>query len=302
MVARRWRDLAALALLASPLAAAALLAGCQRAAAPARQPGRLRVAVSVPPLAYLVDRIGGARVETVVLAPPGSDPHAWEPSPRQLATLERADLYVAVGHPAFPFEGRYLAAWREGNPGLRVVTLAAGSASLAAAGNTDGVHGDPHVWAAPYTVAAAAPRIAEALIAADPAHAEAYRQDLAALLADVAAVDARLHEALDGHRGRAFLAYHAAWGHLAEQYGLRQLAVEWNGREPGPRQMVAVIEQARAAGVGVVFAQRGESPQGARALAAELDAEVVELDPLAYDWVASMRATAEALERTFDAG
>jgi zinc transport system substrate-binding protein len=276
--------------------------GCQRERGPAvaRGDGRARVAVSVAPLAFLADRIGGDRVESVVLAPPGADPHGWEPTPRQLAAVEGADLFVAVGHPGFAFEQRFLTAWRADRPDLAVVSLSA-ALPPPRAGAAPELASDPHLWLSPEVMRETARRIAAELARRDPDHAGEYHARLAALLAEIDAADAALAAALRGRRGRAFLAYHAAWGHLADAYGLRQLAVEHNGREPGPRQMVAVVARARAEGVSLVFAQRGTSRQGADTLAAELGAEVVDLDPLAYDWPASMRALADAFTRAFDA-
>ena len=89
------------------------------------------------------------------------------------------------------------------------------------------------------------------------------------------------------------LAIDLLWSvHFACEYGLRQMAIESGGKEPGPAQLVATIEEARREGIRVVFAQKGFSDRSARVIAAELDARVEELDPLAHDWLENLRFSA----------
>src|SRR5436305_15185771 len=135
--------------------------------------GRLRVAVSVPPQAYFVRRIGGDRVQVDVMIPPGYSHVDYPLTPRQVAALSRARLYVAVGHPAFEFERVQLAAVLRDLPGLQVVDMSRGMRLIAGEGaGEEGEHGhaagDPHAWVAPDTVAVAARNIAAALEGIDP--------------------------------------------------------------------------------------------------------------------------------------
>jgi zinc transport system substrate-binding protein len=286
--------------------AAALLAACGEPRPPEMALGvpaadrPLRVAVSVPPQAYFVDRIGGERVRTTVLIPPGTDPHAWEPAPRQIAGLDDADLFVAIGHPAFAFEDRLLEAARRRRAGAVLLTMSAGIPLLGP--GDGGIEGDPHVWLAPSTVTIAARNIADGLARVDPPGAAHYRRNLEALLAQVEVIDGRLQEALAGKRPRTLLVDHPAWGYLAQDYGLEQLAVEREGKEPTPRQLVELLQRARSRGVRTVFVQEGSSPRAAYAVAAELGARVVPLDPMAYDWVANMERVASALAEALPDG
>lgn len=285
------------------LATALGLTACRGGGGRAGAGGKLVVAVSVPPQAFLVDRIGGEHVATTVLVPAGTEPHAYEPSPRQVAALEDARVYVKIGHPSFPFEKRFLDRLAAANPGLEVVDMSAGIELLPAAGDGHGIDPsatDPHVWLAPATMAAAAGNVAAALERVDPEHAADYRARLAGFLADVDRIDRRLRDALEGAAGRTFFVHHDAWAYLAGQYGLRQVAVETGGREPGPRRLVELVERARAEGVKVVFVQEGFSPRSAEVLAHEIGGRVVALDPLTYDWLASMERAAEAFEEAFD--
>jgi zinc transport system substrate-binding protein len=258
----------------------------QRPAAPPVQ-----AVVSVPPLAWVVERVGGERVTVEVMIPPGTSPHAYEPSPRAMAVLDRADLFVAVGHPHLAFERQHVEPALARREGIAVVRLV-GSGGAAAGPARDA---DPHVWLSPSRMAAAAREVAAALARIDPAGAASYRRNLAAVEAEIAALDAELRAHLAGSRGRSFLVYHPAWAAFGEEYGLTQVAIERGGKEPGPRELARLVAEARRAGVDTVFVQQGFSDRPARVVAREIGARVVPLDPLARDWAANLRRAAGAI-------
>jgi zinc transport system substrate-binding protein len=260
---------------------------------PAAPAGRevLRVGVTVPPQAYLVERLGGERVAIEVLMPSGSSEETFSPSPRQMVALSRADLYVLVGHPAFLVESRHVAPALARSPGVRVVAMWAAGGGHGPGGEAD----DPHVWTAPRNMRRAAVEVAAALAELDPAGAAAYRARLASFLVDVDALDAEIRRELSGLPRRRFLVTHPAWGHLAAEYGLEQVAIEEEGKEPGPRRLVALIEVARAEGIRTVFSPAGFPDAAARAVAAETGGAVLPLDPLARSWLENTRRTARAI-------
>lgn len=281
---------------------AAFAAACNGPATPADD--KIRAAVSVPPQAWLVDRIGGERVEVEVMLPPGSAPATYEPSPRQRLAFDRARLLVEVGHPDFPFEKRHLEKWLAGRSGLEVVDMAEGVDFLPSKEEDGHPHPegetDPHLWLSPPVMESAARRVEAALSRIDPGHAELYSARLAALLSDVQALDRDLAATFAGLERRRFLVQHPAWGYFAAHYGLEQTAIESGGKEPGAASLVALAERARRDGVRVIFTQRGISDRGARAIAREIGARMVEVDPLAYDWLDNLRRVAAALREALD--
>lgn len=282
-----------------------------RGPAPAAVETPIRVAVSVPPQAYFVDRIGGERVLTQVMVPTGAEPHSYEPSPQQVLTLGGARLYVKIGHPDFPFEKQHLEPLLAAQPALEVVDMAAGVELLPVGAGVElredgggpgpslprptGGETDPHIWLAPSAVRIACANIAAALVRVDPSGETIYRENLRRLLDDIDRLDRELRATLGGVRGRSFLVLHPAWGYFAEEYGLEQVAVETGGKEPSAARLVALIDAARRAGVRAVFIQRGFAEHGARVLAREIGAEVITIDPLAYDWLANLRQVGELL-------
>jgi zinc transport system substrate-binding protein len=262
-------------------------------ALPAAPP--VRVAASIPPAAYFVERIGGAAVRVTTMVPAGSEEETYAPTPRQVSDMLRARLYVAVGHPAFPLESRYLLPLLRSHPevrlalmsrGVRLIPMTEGAGDRPGAGAAGAT--DPHIWLAPGTVAIAARNIADGLVAVDPDRRAAYARGLEALQRDLRALDAAFRRVAAAPRPVRFLAYHPAWGYLARQYGFEQRAVEAGGKEPGTAGLVALIAAARRDQVRLVLIPPGFPPRAAEALSSSIDGKALVLDHLAHDWLANM--------------
>jgi zinc transport system substrate-binding protein len=297
--------------LRSFLLLALVLAACRPAAEPSAT-GRLRVAVTVPPQACFVERIGGDRVEVEVMIPPGYS-HVDPPlTPRRMAALSEARLYVKVGHPAFEFEAERIEPFLADLPGIEVVDMSRGMDLIAeGAGEGHGdpgdghghAGGDPHIWVAPETVAVAARNIAAALIRIDPAHAEEYRANLGRFEAEIAGLDREIRARLGRHRGQRFMVYHPTWGYFARQYGLRQVAIEAEGKEPSAARLLQLIDLARREDVKVVFVQSGFPRKSAQVIADAVGGRVLAADPQDRDWAGTLRRVAAELDRGLpDAG
>ncbi len=261
------------------------------------------MAVSVPPQGDFVERIGGDRVRVDVMIPPGYSHVDYPLTPRQIVALSRARLYVAVGHPAFEFERIQLFPFLKTLHNLQQVDMSVGMPLLAGEGegaDTDEeghnhALGDPHVWVAPATVAVAGRNIAAALERIDPAHAGEYRANLARFEADVAGLDREIRAELGPFRGSRFMVYHPTWGYFAHEYGLQQVAIEGEGKEPSARRLIRLIDEARRDGVKVVFVQRGFPRKSAQVIADAVGGSVVIADPQERDWLANLRRVTRAL-------
>jgi len=264
------------------------LAGCGQPPVDSAD-GRLPVFVGIPPLGCLVEQIGGPHVSVSVLVQPGQDPHTFEPAPRQVVALSKARLFFEIG---MPFESTLLEKIKQGNQRLAVVDTASGiekHAMGAACGEQGHEHAeeayagepDPHVWLSPPLLKVMARNIAEALEQADPANARAYRTNLAALSARLDALHEKISRLLAPYRGRAFYVFHPGFGYFADAYGLQQVAVEAGGRSPTPKQLQALIEQAREDRIKVVFVQPQSPQQSAQVIADAIGGKVVAIDGLA---------------------
>ncbi|MEA1950453.1 MAG: zinc ABC transporter substrate-binding protein, partial [Planctomycetota bacterium] len=285
----------------------ASVTSCRRSAdrggSTAKQPlGKPAVFADIGPVAYLVEQIGGGHVDVDTLVPAKADPHIFEPTPRQIVALSNASIYFSSD---MPFDRQIRSKIGDSVESLSIVDTTAGikKHSLSCGHNcTHGDHAhdharqhepghidnDPHVWLSPPLLAVMAKNIATALEEVDPAHADEYQANLAQLSKKIDETDRTLTRRLEPYRGRSFYVFHPAFGYLAEHYGLKQVAVQLEGREPTPKHLAKLIEQAKADRIGVVFVQGQFDQRAAQTVAKSIDAKLVTIDPLAKDVLANL--------------
>ncbi len=260
------------------------------------------VAVSIPPQKYFVQMIGGDHVTVEVLVPANAEPETYEPTPRQIAALSKADLYMEIG---VPLERAWLARFTAANPKMVVVNTARGIERMPMIRH-DHDHGaakgpglDPHIWLSPVLVRIQAMNIRDALIKADPAHAADYLQGYARLARKIDQVDSDILQSLVDHplKQTRFIVFHPAFGYFAAAYGLTQVPIEIEGKEPGPRQLGELINYAKNNDIKVVFIEPQFAQKAAKTIADSIGGEVVTIDPLQEDWPAGMEAIATALNK-----
>ena len=274
-----------------------------RLVTPVDSSARLKVFVSIPPQAYFVERVGGERVDVDVLVRPGQSPATYEPTPKQMAALADAEVYFRIGVPfETPLIGKIAATFAN----LRIVDTREGITLRRMEvhghdGGPDHSHHDgapdPHLWLDPRLVKVQAQTICRALSKLDPARAGEFQRNLQAFQAELDEVHARLTTVLAPLKGRELFVFHPAYGYFADAYGLKQVAVESGGKEPGQRSLVALIEEARRKGVRLIFVQPQFAVTAAEMIAEAIGGAVVPLDPLARDYLENLGEMASKIER-----
>lgn len=276
------------------------LIACLPAWATANEP--LPVAVSVLPQKYLLERIGGRWVAVTTLVGSGRDPHTFEPTPKQVALLSRARVYVATG---IGFETAWLPKLRRSNPALKIVDMRQGlplrkqEPLLELDGASHGhAHSgsDPHVWTSPANLKQIARTLQRELQPLLPAAAHTeLQQNLAALQRDIDATDARIRPLLARTQARRFMVFHPAWGYFADAYQLQQIPIEYEGKEPGPRTLAQIIALGKREQIRTVFVQPQFSARAAANIAGGLNARVEKLDDLAENILVNLESAAQAI-------
>lgn len=290
-------------LLCAFLAASA--AACRQSAPTPPANARLVVTVAIQPQAYFVERIAGDHADVEVLVGPGQSPHSYEPTPKQMSHLAESRLYFKIG---LPFEEKLLAKVEQTSKHLRIVDTREGiqlrkmeewetesedphADEHGHSEHHEGEHVgdlDPHFWLSPRLAKVQARTINRELCKLDPPHAAEFERNLEALEADLDAADKRIAELLTPLRGQQFFVFHPAFGYFADAYGLKQVAVETGGKQPGAKQLSQLIEKARASNVRLIFVQRQFPTGSADAIAQAIGGVVVPIDDLAKDYVANL--------------
>lgn len=262
---------------------AAVAGGCG-----SRRPAADAFYVSILPLRSLVVGIVGDDFPVEVLVPPGAGPETFEPTVRQFAALNDAQSIFATG--LLEFETALLA--KIADPAKVVdlsdgVELIAGSCSHgckhAATESGHRAHGiDPHIWTSPKALRRMAAN-AYAVIHKRYPDSVRYTENYRMLQAEIDRLDERVGETLARSGTAYFMIYHPAMTYYARDYGIRQIAVEQEGKEPSAKRLAALIRQARADSVGRILYQRQYPRSTVETIARDMGAEAVEIDPLRED-------------------
>ena len=280
----------------------------------AKSGGPIIVAVSVLPQAEFVEQVGGDKVKTVVIIPPGADPHTYEPSPRELGEVSEARMYVTLGVD-MPFEEVWIDRFESINSGTLIVNSSNGIElrELAAhdhhegeeaeehAGKLEADHEetglDPHIWTSPANAKIMVENVYEGLAKIDPGNKTYYAQNRDAYLKELDALDVRIREKLEGKKERNFMVYHPSWGYFAADYNLTMIPVEIEGKEPSAEDLAKLVDLAKEKHVKVIFIQPQSSTRSAQAVAEEIGGEVVAVDPLAKNYITNMDNVSDIFAR-----
>ena len=244
--------------------------------------------VSILPLRSLVQGIVGDDFDIEVLVPPGASPETFEPTPRQFVGLNKARMVFNVG--LIDFETMLLAKVEDQAKVVdlsRGIELITGTCSHGSHGHTH-THGiDPHVWTSPRALQKMAENAYEAIREAYPDSVK-YETNYRLLQQELKALDERTAARIAASDVEYFIIYHPALTYYARDYGLRQVAIETDGKEPSAKQLTAIIRQAREDGVRRIFYQKQFPASPVEVIARDIDAEYVAIDPLDRDAIANI--------------
>lgn len=280
-----------------------------------QEPQQTTLWVTIAPLRSLVQAITGDDFTVEVLVPPSASPETFEPTPRQFGTLTRSPLIFAIG--LIDFERQLLD--RLDRPECVVnlsegIELIAGSCSHAHAGHDKAEHAaqaehaghaahaghahgvDPHIWTSPRELQQMAANAYRAIHAQWPDSVR-YTANYELLRNRIADVDSLVSRQLAAAGRRWFLIYHPALTYYARAYGLRQVAIEEEGKEPSARRLAALIDDARREGVKAVFYQAQFPASSVEVIATDIAGESVRIDPLAESVLDNILIITEELSK-----
>lgn len=254
--------------------------------------GPVRVVVSVAPQEEFVKAVGKDKVQVTVMVPSGSDPHTYEPRPQQMQELSQAQLYLMVGSP-LEFELTWMDKMRAMNPQMKVVNTSQGINFI----NQGESSGDPHVWVSPRNAKIMVENTYQALVEVDPDNQRYYQENRDQYLKELDQLDQNLTHSLQKVKSKKILVYHPAWAYLCRDYGLEQVAIEKEGKEPTSQELAQLVDQARQDNITLVFVSPQHNQRNAQVIADELGGEVVVVDPLARDYLENLAQVAMAFSR-----
>ncbi|MEU0244824.1 metal ABC transporter substrate-binding protein [Streptomyces sp. NPDC006235] len=293
----RRRLISATAVTAATALGLGALSACSSDSAATGNTDKFDVVASFYPMAFLAEQIGGDHANVTSLTEPGQEPHDLEISTKQRAQLEEADaaLYLKGLQPAVDEA--------VSQTGIKTKIDAATLTTLEDHGNTEHDHAgeeghaeeekghaeeeeeharDPHIWLDPVKYAEVAEGVGKAFEKADPDHAADYKKNTAALVEKLNGLNGEFENGLKDTKTKVFFTNHAAFGYLAERYGLTQEAISGLDpeSEPSAARVRELQQEAKADGVTTVFYETLVSDKTAKTLAKDAKLKTDVLDPL----------------------
>ena len=245
-----------------------------------------RITVTIEPYRFLVEQIAGPEWEVTTILPKGADPETSDFTARQILSLADSHAYMLVGD--FGVEKNWLHKVAAEHPELLMFDTSAG---------VERHNNDPHIWTSPDNMAQIASNVCNALCSMDSAGSNGYRERLEAFRSMLQVTDTLITEKLAARTDSTFIIFHPSLTYFARMYGLQQLAVEHEGKEPSAAQMQRLIESAKESATKTLFVQQQFDDKHARVVADAVGADIFTIDPLNYDWQGQMLYIADCLSR-----
>ncbi|MBE0492498.1 MAG: zinc ABC transporter substrate-binding protein [Sulfurospirillum sp.] len=265
---------------------------------------QINAVVSILPQKAILQAITGDLVGNTLMIKAGENIHSYEPKPSQMIEISKADIYFSIG---VEFENAWLEKFTNQNKKLVVVDVTKGIEKIDMLEHEHG-HGhahkeskgaiskDPHVWTSPKNIKIIAKNMLETLLQLDSKNSAVYEKNHAAFVQKVDALDTQIQTIFKSVAPHAkFMVFHPSWGYFAHQYNLEQLAIEVAGKEPKPKELAMILEEAKEENIKAIFAQPEFSDKSAKIIAEDLGIRVIKISPLSPDWEQTLINMANAI-------
>lgn len=256
------------------------------------------VTVTIPPQKFFIEKIAKDYIDVNVIVPPGISPEEYEPSPQHVQKLSNSDIYFFIGH--LGFEKNWLSRFDESAPDVDFVSCSKGIDLMRGYDQhctDDGEEHhhagtDPHIWTSPENVKTISRNIAKTLQKHYPDKADEFETNLKSFIQEINALDNSIRAMFADSVNHSFMIFHPSLGYFSRDYHLTQLSVEFEGKSPSAAHMKKMIDAARQNNIKSIFVQSQFEVSKAEAIAHEIGANVVSVDPLAENWLAEMDSIA----------
>lgn len=262
------------------------------------------VTVSISPIKYFVEQIAGETIDVITMVRPEANHESYEPKPAQMVGLAKSSIYFSSN---LPFERAWLQRFKEVSPNIIIADITKNIKKIELSSHHHDEHEDekhdehdddkldPHVWLSPSLVKIQATNIANTLISTYPQNADLYKRNLDKFLANIETLHEEIKVKLSPIKNRNFLVFHPSWGYFANDYNLNQIAIEFDGKEPKPSDIISISKLVKEKDIKVMFTEPQVSQRSSQVIAKELNVKVVLIDPLAADWSDNMLKVAKTL-------
>lgn len=250
-----------------------------------------KVLVTVAPYIYFVKKIAQDTVEVEAMIPPNANPHLYEPTPHQTSLVTKADIWFKIGE---GFEKYLIDFLGKNNSNLIISDLRENIDLLPYEESQCKFHDhidfkDVHIWTSPKLAKIQAKTICEVLTKKYPANADFYFKNLSSFLGELDILDQEISSKLSSIKGTTFLISHPAFGYFCKDYGLTQLSIEFQGKDPTLKKLKKTLEEVKEKNIKKVFVQAQYNNKGAIFIAEKMGIGIEYVDPYCKDYDTNLK-------------
>ena len=250
---------------------------------------KINIIASIAPEKTFIDYIGKDKVNVLVLVKPNHSPHNYEPSPSDMRMVSNASAYFSIG---IEFEDIWLEKLISQNKKIEVFKIDKNIKKISIKERHQGRHHkhskDPHIWLNPDNVKTISKNILNSLIKLDKINKDFYIKNYNNFIAKIIKTDLIIKNNLSNLKNKYFMVFHPSWGYFAKYYGLSQLAIEVQGKNPTPKEMIRIIKKAKQYNIKYVISTPQTSDTIVKQIAKTLEIKVIKINPLSSNWSKSL--------------
>lgn len=259
---------------------------------------KIIVAVGIVPQATFVEKIAGDLVTIVTLIPPGNSPANYQPLAKEMQKLSNAKIYFTMQMPTE--EANILPKVKDFNEEIKIINLrdivSLKYPLITSSEHNDEEHGvDPHIWLSPKRTVLMVQEIANELSILDPTNKEIFQKNAKKYIEEINDLDKTIKETTLSMNNKSFLIYHGSYLYFADDYNLKMIAIEIEGKKATAKEMQHVIDTAKNSDIKVVLYQEEFDDTQARTIAREIGGQAQKVSPLSPNYIESMIQFANAL-------
>ncbi len=261
--------------------------------------------VTILPQKWVVDRIVGDDFEVISVVDRGMNPHSFDITPSMMNKIASSKVYFTIG--LGDSEDNLVSTLRKSFPNLNIVDVSKGVNKIRFTHSHSGCfehnhrHSslDPHIWTSPLNMKIIAKNVFEEVSRIRPERESFYRERYLQLINELDDLHKEIKKMLEPFRGRRFMVFHSAFKYFEKEYGVIEVSIEYEGKEPTPKQIRCIIDEAKRNRVRVVFVQTGFSQKSAKIIADEINGLVEEINQLDYNYIDNMKFIASKIRDSY---
>ena len=248
------------------------------------------VNVSISPMRYFAEQLGGDYFEVKCIIPEGMSPDTYAPTPRQMVNIGKGVAYLRTG--SIGFEKAWMDRIQQNNPALKVFNLSNGAQAISSSNTA--TEEDPHLWMSIEGMKLMVKNMTDAFKILDPKHKAVFDKNYQSTIQRIDTLAEWMSQIMLTTTSKDFIIYHPALTYFAQENGLHQICISEEAKEPTAAQLRALVQLTKAKQVSVIFIQKEFDQENARTISEETGCRLVVIDPLGYDWFKTMKTVTEA--------